>query len=135
MSALTDLVRRTAVRSWRLAQLAVFFGYEFLYSNLMVLREILSWRGRATPALLAIPLRSRTRLEVVSIANLLTLTPGTLVVEVATDPQTLYVHVMFGSDPAGVVAQVHKLEARMLAALRPVGRGPEPNLTVDPDRR
>jgi multicomponent Na+:H+ antiporter subunit E len=122
MSTLTGRTRRAALRSVRVIGFALYFGREFLVSNLVVLREILALRGRATPAVIEVRLRSRSTLEVVSLANLLTLTPGTLVLELATDPPTLYVHGMFAADPDAFVAQIHALEDRMLAALRPVDR-------------
>jgi multicomponent Na+:H+ antiporter subunit E len=98
----------------------LWFGWEFLLANIGVLWEIMAPRRRSVPAIVAVPLRSRTGWEIVTMANLITLTPGTLTLEVALDPPTLYVHGMFAPDAATFVAQLHDLESRMLAALRPV---------------
>jgi multicomponent Na+:H+ antiporter subunit E len=100
----------------------LWFGWEFLLANIGVLWEIMAPRRRSVPAIVAVPLRSRTGREIVAMANLITLTPGTLTLEVALDPPTLYVHGMFAPDAAAFVAQLHDLERRMLAALRPVDR-------------
>jgi multicomponent Na+:H+ antiporter subunit E len=120
-----DVIRRSVVRGWRILSFAVYFGWEFLKSNGMVLREILSPRGWAVPAIIALPLRCRRPVEVVSMGNLISLTPGTLTLEVALDPPTLYVHGMFASDPAAFVAHLHELEDRLLLAMRPVDAEPE----------
>jgi multicomponent Na+:H+ antiporter subunit E len=111
---------RVAVRSARVVRFGVWFGGEFLLANLQVLWEIMRPRRRSVPAIVAVPLRSRTGREIVTMANLLTLTPGTLTLEVALDPPTLYVHGMFAADAAAFVAQLQEMERRMLAALRPV---------------
>lgn len=113
---------RVAVRVWRVGTFVLWFSWEFLLANLQVLWEIMRPHPRSAPAIVAVPLDSRTGREIVTMANLLTLTPGTLTLEVALDPPTLYVHGMFASDAAAFVAELQEMEARMLAALRPVDR-------------
>src|SRR5690606_39137516 len=105
---------------WRIAHFVAYFTAQFLLSNLQVLWEVLT-PGRGTaPAIIAVPLRCRTRTEIVSFANLVTLTPGTLVLEIVRDPPVLYLHGMFFHDVDAVVADLRRLEDRLLAAMRPV---------------
>jgi len=114
--------RRALLRTWRLVRFAAFYTVQFLLANLEVFWETLRPRPRAEPAVVAVPLVSRNRLEIIMLANLLTLTPGTLVLEISLDPPTLYVHGMFVHDREAFVAEVQDLEARMLVALHPVDR-------------
>jgi multicomponent Na+:H+ antiporter subunit E len=120
MTAQPHLLRRTAVRTWRIVRFVIYFGWEFLLSNAAVLWEILTPGDGTTPAIIAAPLRSRSRMEIVSFANLITLTPGTLSVELLRDPPVIYLHGMFVRDVDAFLAQLRRLEDRMLAALRPV---------------
>lgn len=106
-------------RLWYFLWFVVFFTWEFLRANWQVLQEVLRIRRTIEPALIEVPLRSRTALEIVSIANLTTLTPGTLTIEVAEDPPMLYVHGMFAGDPEAFAATVHRVENRLLAWMRP----------------
>lgn len=117
-------LRRATVRLWRIAFFLAYYGYEFAYSNVQVLREVLRPRRRATPAVVTLPLRCRTRLEVVLLANAINLTPGTLTLEIMVNPPTLYVHGMFATDPDAFVEQLRTTERHLLAALRPVGEAP-----------
>lgn len=117
------LLRRLVVRTWRVVRFVGYFGWQFLVSNATVLWEIITPGTAVSPAIIAVPLASRRRVEIVSIANLVTLTPGTLTVELVRDPPVLYVHGMFVRDPGGVRADLARLETMMLAALRPVGAG------------
>lgn len=103
----------------RVLSFVVFFAWEFLRANGEVLWDIVRPRSQVAPALVALPLRARTRLEIVSMTNLITLTPGTLTVEVAEDPPTLYVHGMFAGDPDRFIESLQALEDKLLAALRP----------------
>lgn len=121
---------RAAVRTWRIVSFIVYFAWELFRSNMKVLREVLTPGSRVSPAIVALPSRCRTMLEIVSLANLIQLTPGTLTLEVAQDPVVLYVHGMFVEDREQFLAELRVLETRMLAALRPVDDPGEPS----PDR-
>lgn len=114
------LLVRIPVRTGRIVGFAGYYAWEFLKANAAVLTEILRPRPRATPAVIAVPLRCRRPVEIASMANLISLTPGTLTLEVALDPPTLYVHGMFAHDADGFLADLRVLEDRLLAAMRPV---------------
>lgn len=122
MNRLTDWMRRVVVRTWRITSFTLYMGYEFVASNLLVLVETLRPRGRAAPAIVALRLPGRSETEAVSMANLITLTPGTLTVEMFQDPPTLYVHGMFARDPDEFRRALLSLETRLLRAMRPVGQ-------------
>jgi multicomponent Na+:H+ antiporter subunit E len=110
---------RLAARTSRIVGFVLYFGWEFLLANLAVLREILTPRASTAPAVIEVRLRASSRVEMVSFANLITLTPGTLALEIVADPPILYVHGMFVHDPELFLADLRRLEDRMLAALRP----------------
>ena len=71
------------------------------------------------PAILAIPLDVKTDLEITAFANLITLTPGTLSLEVSEDRKTLYIHAMYVDDINLFKERLKKgLERRLLQVLR-----------------
>lgn len=116
---------RLLLRTGRVLGFVGYYGYEFLKSNLLVIIEILRPRQRARPAIVELRLRASSPIEIVSLANLISLAPGTLALETALDPPTLYVHGMFGHDPEGFLADLRRMEDWMLAAMRPVGAEPK----------
>lgn len=94
--------------------LAAFFARELLVSNLRVMRAVLSPWSRLRPAIVAVPLDVRSDAGIALLANLVTLTPGTLAVDVSTDRGTLYVHALAAPDPDAVVREVKEgLERRV----------------------
>lgn len=119
-ASLASLPRRAAIRTWRVLGFGAYFGWQFLVANAEVLWEIITPRSRSAPAVIAVPMQSRTSREMVTIANLVTLTPGTLALELALEPPILYVHGMFVHDPEEFIDGLRTLERRMLAALRPI---------------
>jgi multicomponent Na+:H+ antiporter subunit E len=77
---------------------AAFFAKEVVVSALRVARAVLSPRPRLRPALVRVPLDVRTDVQITALAVLVTLTPGTLALEVSPDRRTLLVHAMFAAD-------------------------------------
>ena len=101
----------------RLLAFAAYFTRELVVANLQVVREVLV-PGRLAPGIAAVPLRSTSDTEVTLIANLVTLTPGTLSLAVQREPRVLYVHGMFAGDPDEFRRQIADMEDRMLDAVR-----------------
>lgn len=50
------------------------------------------------PGIIAIPLDARTNEEITVLANLITLTPGSMSLDVSPDRRHLYVHLMYVDD-------------------------------------
>jgi multicomponent Na+:H+ antiporter subunit E len=79
--------------------LLAFFFWELFVANLRVARDVLSPRVHYTPGVIAVPLDLRGDVPIAMLANLLTLTPGTLSLDVSRDRTVLYVHGMWVADP------------------------------------
>jgi len=73
---------------------------------------------RELPAVIAVPLDAKTEGEIALVANLISLTPGTLTLDISSDHRVLYIHVMYLDDLDEVRAQIKDFEARVLALLR-----------------
>jgi multicomponent Na+:H+ antiporter subunit E len=91
---------------WRLLKLLVLFHYELIVSSISVAWDVLTPRHRARPGIVAYPLKARGEAEVLLVTNLISLTPGTLSLDVTADCNTLFVHAMFADDPDEIRAQI-----------------------------
>ncbi|MDE0103562.1 MAG: Na+/H+ antiporter subunit E [Bryobacterales bacterium] len=83
----------------RYGRLALYFAVEFFRSSMLVAWDVLTPKHKSRPAIVAIPLDLEHPLQITTLANLLSLTPGTLSLDVSPDRKTLYVHAMFVRDP------------------------------------
>jgi multicomponent Na+:H+ antiporter subunit E len=77
---------------------AAFFAKELVVSALRVAYDVLHPRPRMRPAIVSVPLDVRTNGQITLLAILITLTPGTLALDVSRDRRTLLVHAMFAAD-------------------------------------
>lgn len=75
-------------------RLLMIFLIELIKSNLSVFKVILSPKLKMTPGIFALETELEKDWEITILSNLITLTPGTLVLEVSDDNKTLYIHAM-----------------------------------------
>jgi multicomponent Na+:H+ antiporter subunit E len=75
-----------------------FFLWELIKANLRVAYDVVTPRHYMRPGVVAVPLDLETDAEISLLANLITLTPGTLSLDVSPDRRTLYVHAMHIED-------------------------------------
>jgi multicomponent Na+:H+ antiporter subunit E len=75
-------------------QLLLLFLKELVLSNISVLKHVLKPRLDIKPGIFALETELTKDWEITTLANLITLTPGTLVVDVSLDSKTLYIHAM-----------------------------------------
>lgn len=97
----------------------LFYLWELVLANLRVAHDVATPGFRMRPGVIAVPLDARTDGEITMLANLITMTPGTLSLDVSDDRSVLYVHVMYLGDPDEVRREIKDgLERRILAMLR-----------------
>lgn len=82
----------------RVITFILFFLVELLLANLRVAYMVLSPRLTIRPAVVAIPLEATSDLEISLLANLITLTPGTLYLDISDDRKTMFVHTIYLED-------------------------------------
>lgn len=82
----------------RLIEFAGFFLWELLWANVRVAYDVVTPTHHMRPGIIALPLDAETDLEITLLANLISLTPGTLSLDVSSDRKVLYVHHMYLHD-------------------------------------
>ena len=99
---------------------AFFFLWELFRANLSMVRLVLFKPNHEIhPAIIALPLTAETDAEIALLANLISLTPGTLSLDVSSDHQVLYIHVIDVTDADKLREELQKgLEARLLEVMR-----------------
>lgn len=97
----------------------LFFLWELTKANFKVAFDVLTPRHHMKPGVIAVPLDVTTDAEITMLANLITLTPGTLSLDVSTDRKVLYVHAMYIEDAESMRREIKEgFERRVLDLLR-----------------
>jgi multicomponent Na+:H+ antiporter subunit E len=74
---------------------AAFYAKELLISNLRVARDVLSPRPPLAPGIVRVPVSDMTDRQIFFYGALLTMTPGTLTLDVDPDARCLYLHTLY----------------------------------------
>ncbi|WMW24819.1 Na+/H+ antiporter subunit E [Methanolobus sediminis] len=79
---------------------------EIIKANIMVAKIVLQPTIDIKPGIIAVPIDSKTDIGITAIANTITLTPGTLTIDVSDDKSILYVHAIDATDPEGIAQSI-----------------------------
>jgi multicomponent Na+:H+ antiporter subunit E len=93
-------------RGIALIKLILLFHKELLLSGFFVAKELLRPKLNIRPGIVAVPTQLRTDWEITVFACLITLTPGTLTLEVSPNNDVLYIHSMDIPDTEQVILQI-----------------------------
>jgi len=97
----------------------LFFIAEVTIATVRIAYEIVTPTHYMKPAIVAIPLETRNRLETAILASLITLTPGSFSIEISADEKTLYVHTMYLESADSFRKEIKdKFEKRVMNLLR-----------------
>jgi multicomponent Na+:H+ antiporter subunit E len=103
----------------RLLELLLYFFWKLIQANLRVAHDVITPKHRMRPGIIAVPLDARTDGEITLLASMLTLTPGSLSLEVSPDRQLLFVHVLYLRDVEAEKRTIKEgFERRLLEVLR-----------------
>ncbi len=106
-------------RSGRILGLAWTFIRELILSGVRVALFALKPRLDFTPGIVAIPLSTDRDVEITILANMITLTPGTMSIDVSADKATIFVHAIDASDPDDLRRTTKRVfERRIMDAFR-----------------
>lgn len=93
-----------------------YFLWALVRASAVVAWEIVTPGSRIYQGIIEVPLSTRSLGVATIIANAISLTPGTLTIEVREDPLRLYVHVLHLRNMTAVRRELHTLEQRAVAA-------------------
>lgn len=98
---------RPRIRRWGvLLRFSPLVLWDILVANVIVAKLILGPNRKLRPAFLVIPLEISDPYAVVALANIITLTPGTVSAKLSDDRRTLFVHALDAEDPAAEAAKI-----------------------------
>jgi multicomponent Na+:H+ antiporter subunit E len=110
-------LRRLARRLRAAALLAVSFFWDLITSSVRLGLHVLKPRHVWHMAIVPISIAPRSDRELTLLSTLITLTPGTLTIDVTPERDTLYVHVMAAADPTAVQRELERGVVRRVRRL------------------
>lgn len=105
----------------KVINLFFFFIKELLRANLKIAYEVITPKDHMNPGVVVYPMEAKTDLEITMLASLISLTPGSLTIDVSEDRKILYFHSMYiaNNDMERIIEDVRNgFERRILDITR-----------------
>lgn len=97
----------------------VYFFYELVKANLQVAVDVIRPRLYIKPGIVSYPMTVTSDFEITILVNVISLTPGTLIIDISHDRKVLYIHAMFIRDKEEFINSIKNgFEKRILAISR-----------------
>jgi multicomponent Na+:H+ antiporter subunit E len=105
------------VRPLKVLRFGAYFAYKLVEANVVVAWEVVTPSNESVnEGIVAVPVSGASDAVITLVANAITLTPGTMTLEVRRDPATLFVHVLHLRSIEETRREVRDLERRVLEA-------------------
>lgn len=103
----------------KLIAFVFYFLWELFKANFQVAYEVITPHYRMRPGIVKVPLTIQSNLGITFLANMISLTPGTLSLDVSNDKKVLYVHSMYITNREEFIHSIKNgFEKRILEILR-----------------
>lgn len=98
----------------RLLRFSGYFVRILTKANVQVAWEIITPGYTMSPRIIRYPVRDLSAVQITTLANAITLTPGTLTVDVDEPGEYLHIHCMYAADRDDAVAAIDELRDRLV---------------------
>lgn len=92
-------------RLFSIASFLLFYIKEVVVANLRVAHDVLTPRHHMTPSILSVNVTGMSERQLLFMANLITMTPGTLGLSFSQDYTMLYIHAMYVDSDVQTLSQ------------------------------
>ncbi|SFB92386.1 multicomponent Na+:H+ antiporter subunit E [Parapedobacter composti] len=97
----------------------LYFVYEMVKANIQVAYDVITPKYFMKPGIVKYPMNAKTDFEINMLSTVISLTPGTLIIDVSEDRKVLYIHVMYLRDKEQFIRQIKDgFERRLLEVIR-----------------
>jgi len=86
------------VRLYRVVLFIFYYLYELVISSLYVAWDIITPTDLMKPGIVEVPVDLKTDTAIIAFANLISMTPGSLTMDMSPDKKKIYVHAMYLHD-------------------------------------
>ncbi|WP_453994168.1 Na+/H+ antiporter subunit E [Bacillus nitroreducens] len=91
---------------WAVIKLIFIFFRELILSNYAIMKVVVKPKLDIKPGIFALPIELEKDWEILTLSNLITLTPGTLVMDISDDKKLLYIHSMDLQDVDAAISSI-----------------------------
>lgn len=100
-------------RSYYILDFAMFYILQLVKSNFIIAYDILSPKMNINPGFINVPLTLKSEFGLLLFCNLLTMTPGTLTIDITENRKFILVHVLYRGTDDELLTEIHKIQDKI----------------------
>lgn len=95
------------------------FFYDLLKANFEVMKDVVTPNYNMKPGIVKYEMNAKTDFEITMLANMVALTPGTLVIDLSKNKKYMYIHAMYLTDVEDFKRKIDtRIERKLLEIIR-----------------
>lgn len=97
----------------------ILFFYDLLKANYEVTKDVITPNYNMKPGIVKYQMEAKTDFEITMLANMIALTPGTVVIDLSKDKRFMYIHVMYLANKEEFIRRLsNRIEKKLLEIIR-----------------
>lgn len=92
----------------------MYYLLKLVQANVYIAYDILTPKMHTNPGFVWIPLRVKSDIGILLLSNLLSMTPGTLTVDIRLDKSELLVHCLYNVSDGKVVEEIEEMQNKII---------------------
>jgi len=90
-----------------------YYFFKLVQSNLYIAYDILTPNLKSSPGFVSVPLIIKSSFGLLIFSNLLSMTPGTLTIDISQDRKEILVHVLYSKNKEAVMFEINKTQQKI----------------------
>src|SRR5690606_7084264 len=97
----------------------LLFFYDLMKANYEVTKDVITPNYNMKPGIIKYEMEAKTDFEITVLANMIALTPGTVVVDLSKNKKFMYIHVMYLTNKEEYIERLsNRIERKLLEIIR-----------------
>jgi len=90
-----------------------FYILKLVQSNIYIAYDILTPQQKSSPVIVEVPLQIQSDFSLLVFTNLITMTPGTLTLDIDDDKKNVLVHVLYSKSKEAAMYEIDRLQQKI----------------------
>jgi multicomponent Na+:H+ antiporter subunit E len=91
----------------------IYYCFQLIKSNLFIAYDILTPKNYMNPGIIQVPIAVKSNLGLLMFNNLLSMTPGSLSIDISEDKQIMTVHLLYIDSKEKALQTIKKIEGKV----------------------
>lgn len=96
-----------------LVSFVIYYLFKIIQSNIYLAYDILTPRMHTNPGFVWVTLKLNSNMGILIFSNLLSMTPGTLSVDLSSDRKKLLVHYLYNNENSMIINDINRIQDKI----------------------